>query len=56
MSVEFLLPALAFFTLLAVVGFGIWSQEQVHKRMDDPNARKSTLAADKDSHGTPADV
>ncbi|MFO6463968.1 hypothetical protein [uncultured Jannaschia sp.] len=54
--VDFLLPALAFMTLLGVVVFAFMSQEKIHKRMDDDKARKSTLAADKDSHGKPADV
>jgi hypothetical protein len=43
-------------TLLSVIVFALVSQEKVHRRMDDDNARKSTLASDKDSHGKPADV
>ncbi|GIT90357.1 hypothetical protein JANAI62_01600 [Jannaschia pagri] len=56
MLTDFLLPVLAFGTLLSVIVFALISQKKVLDRMDDPNAIKSTLAADKDSHGKPADV
>jgi len=56
MLTDFLLPALAFGTLLAGVIFALVSQHKTVERMNDPKARKSTLAADKDSHGDPADV
>jgi len=51
-----LIAALAFVTLLAFVGFAFVSKRKVEDRMDDPAAPKSTLATDKDSKGTPADV
>ncbi|MGB3407413.1 MAG: hypothetical protein WBA67_07950 [Jannaschia sp.] len=56
MLTSFLLPVLAFGTLLAVTVFALVSQQKVLDRKRDPNAPKSTLAADKDSHGKPADV
>ena len=56
MLTDFLLPALAFGTLLAVAVFAYLSQQKVLARKADPNAPKSTLAADKDSHGRPADT
>lgn len=42
----FLVPFLALVTLLGVLVAAMRSQEQVIKRMRDPNAPKSTLAAD----------
>jgi hypothetical protein len=47
---------LALFTLLAVAVFALWSKRKTEERMDDPTIPKSTLAADKDNHGKPADV
>ncbi|MGB3556367.1 MAG: hypothetical protein WBA25_17200 [Jannaschia sp.] len=56
MLTDFLLPALAFGTLLGVAVFAYISQQKVLDRKKDPNAPKSTLASDKDSHGKPADT
>lgn len=51
-----LTAALVFTTLILAVGFAYWNQQKVEERRKDPNAPKSTLAADKSSHGEPADV
>ena len=51
-----LIGALAFVTLFAWIGIALLSKNKVEKRMEDPSAPKSTLAADTDSRGTPADV
>lgn len=56
MITDFLLPALAFGTLLAVAIFAYVSQQKVLARKKDPDAPKSTLASDKNSHGRPADT
>lgn len=47
---------LALFTLLAVAIFALWSKRKTEARLDDPTTPKSTLAADKNDHGKPADV
>lgn len=47
---------LALFTLLAVAVFALWSKRKTEDKLDNPDATKSTLAADKDSHGKPVDV
>lgn len=47
---------LAFVTLLSAVGFAFYSKRKVDARRNDNDARKSTLAKDKDAHGKPADV
>jgi hypothetical protein len=51
-----LIGALAFFTLGIWVLLAFVSKQRVEKRLADPNSVKSTLAADKSSHGQPADV
>jgi len=51
-----LIGALAFFTLGIWILLAFISKQKVEQRLDDPNARKSTLASDKSSTGTPADV
>lgn len=51
-----LIGALAFFTLAIGAVLAFVSKQKVEQRMDDPTAKKSTLAADKSAHGTPADV
>lgn len=56
MTAEDIVAILALMTLGAVLAFAIVSKERVERRKRDPNALKSTLAADKDSRGTPADV
>jgi len=56
MTVDLFLPILSLGTLLAVTAFGYFSSKAVLDRMDDPDARKSTLASDKASDGKPADV
>ena len=39
-----------------VVILALLSKRQTEERQQDPDAPKSTLAADKDSHGEPADA
>ncbi|MEL7211334.1 MAG: hypothetical protein AAGK92_01655 [Pseudomonadota bacterium] len=56
MDGAFLVLLLALFTLLAIIVFAIFSKRKTEKRMQDDSAEKSTLAADKSSHGKPADV
>lgn len=51
-----LIGVLAFFTLLVWATMAFVSKQQVEKRLDDPDAPKSTLAKDTPSHGKPADV
>ena len=51
-----LVGLLAFLTLGIVAVLAFVSKQRVEARKDDPTAPKSTLAADKDSHGKPADV
>jgi|GEM_PF-2371824 len=48
--------ALAFVTLGIAVGFALYSKRKVDERRKDPNAPKSTLAADQSSKADPADV
>lgn len=57
-SGAFLVPFLALVTLLGVLVLAMRSQDEVRKRMQDPNAPKSTLAADSPAHtksGEPVD-
>ena len=56
MDWTFLVGLLALVTLLTFVVLALISKRKVEKRMDDPNAPKSTLAADKSAHGKPAEV
>ncbi|MGR3742804.1 MAG: hypothetical protein ACU0BC_01420 [Pseudooceanicola nanhaiensis] len=56
MDTSFFLPILTLVTLLAVAIFAYRSAVQTDKRRHDPNAPKSTLAADVPSHAPPADV
>ena len=51
-----LVGALAFVTLLSWIGIALLSKHKVEKRLNDPKAPKSTLAADADPKGKPADV
>jgi len=51
-----LVAFLALFTLLAVCVFALWSKRKTEDKIDDPDATKSTLAADKASDGKPAGV
>lgn len=51
-----LIGLLAVVTLLLCVGLAYLSKRRVDARMEDPEAPKSTLAADVPSRGTPADV
>ena len=46
MDIAFFLPILTLMTLLAVAVFALVSKREVEKRKADPNAPKSTLAAD----------
>lgn len=41
-----LLATLAFTTFALVIGFSLWSKYRVEKRLDDPQAPKSSLAKD----------
>ncbi len=50
------LPLLTMFTLLAGAVFAYISGQKAKQRARDPNAPRSTLAPDNDSHGKPADV
>ncbi|NNE52646.1 MAG: hypothetical protein HKN30_09620 [Sulfitobacter sp.] len=56
MDWTYLIGALAFVTLLTWIGIAYLAKRKTEARMDDPNARKSTLATDKDPHAKPADV
>ncbi len=54
MDVFALLPILVVVTLLAVVLFALFSKKKVEERRHDPDAPKSTLAADAPNTGTGA--
>lgn len=56
MSMSFIVVVLFLLTSLAVLVWAITSKAQIESRMADPNAPKSTLAADAPSKGKPADV
>ncbi|WP_342069827.1 hypothetical protein [Yoonia algicola] len=56
MDSGFLVIMLALFTLLAFVVVAIIDKRKTERRMDDPTAGKSTLAADKSSTGKPTDI
>lgn len=56
MTASYIIVILALLTMLAGIVFALVSKAKLEARMDDPDAVKSTLAADKSSHGTPADV
>jgi hypothetical protein len=56
MDVSMLIGAMAFTTLLGAAAFAYYSKTKVDERMNDPDARKSTLASDQDSRARPADV
>ena len=56
MDTGFIVILLALFTLLSFVIMAIVSMRKTEERMQDDSAEKSTLAADKSSHGKPADV
>lgn len=56
MDASLYLPLLSLFTLGAVIVFAIVSVRAVRQRRRDDDTRKSTLAADKNSKGKPADV
>ena len=46
MDGEFLLPALAFMTLGAVIALALWSKRRTERRMQNDDAPKSSLAKD----------
>lgn len=51
MDIPFLIPALlSILTIGAVIGIGAWSKRQTEQRKNDPNAPKSSLAADGPNH------
>lgn len=56
MDASLFLPLLTFLTLGGVIAFALIGRDAIEKRQDNEDAPKSTLAADKDSHGKPADV
>ncbi|MCR9110241.1 MAG: hypothetical protein NXH94_15225 [Rhodobacteraceae bacterium] len=56
MTISYFLPILALLTLLAVTIFAYVSGEKARKRLEDPEAPKSTLAANARSDGKPIDV
>jgi hypothetical protein len=56
MDYTYLIVILALATLLADLVFSMVSKAKIEKRMDDPDAPKSTLAAGKISTGKPADL
>lgn len=56
MDIWFFLPLLALLTLLAGAVFALMSKRAVEKRLNDPNAPKSTLAEDVPNTASPADV
>lgn len=51
-----LIGALALVTLLTWIGIAYLAKRKTEDRMDNPDAPKSTLAKDKNSHAKPADV
>ena len=51
MDITVLLIALFLATALAVIVFALVSKAKTEARMDDPNAPKSSLAADGPDHG-----
>ena len=56
MDMAVIVPLLAMLTLLGACVFALVNKAAIEARLDDPSSPKSTLAADKSSHGTPADV
>ncbi|MGR3502799.1 hypothetical protein [Pseudaestuariivita sp.] len=56
MDVPFIVPILALITILGFLIFALKGKSDVAARKDDASAPKSTLAKDKSSSGTPADV
>lgn len=56
MDYTYLIVVLALGTLLAGLVFALVGKARIEKRRQDSSAPKSTLAADKSSHGKPADV
>ncbi|WP_295314356.1 hypothetical protein [Roseobacter sp.] len=56
MDATYIIVILALMTMLAVIVFSLYSKHKTEERLDDPNAPKSTLAADKASDGKPTDV
>ncbi|WP_425092527.1 hypothetical protein [Tropicimonas sp. S265A] len=56
MDVWFFVPVLFLITVLGVIVFSLVSKAKLERRMQDPDASKSTLAADKPSTAKPADV
>ena len=56
MVTEVFVPFLAFATLLSVAVHGYLSAQRTEQRRMDPDAPKSTLAADQASDAKPVDV
>lgn len=56
MDFTYLIVILALGTMLSVLVLALVGKAKIETRMKDPNAPKSTLAADKKSDGKPADV
>jgi hypothetical protein len=56
MEITNLVVILALGTMLALIVFALVSKHKADARRQDPDAPKSTLAADKRSDGKPVDV
>ena len=56
MDSSLLIGAMEFTTILGVAAFAYYSKMKTDQRIEDPSARKSTLAKDQNSHAKPADV
>ncbi|WP_157772618.1 hypothetical protein [Pseudoponticoccus marisrubri] len=56
MTAETIVAILAFVTIGAVLVFAIIGKRRIEQRKQDGSVPKSTLAADKDSKGTPVDT
>jgi hypothetical protein len=56
MEITSLIVVLSLVTMLALIIFALASKVKTERRLNDPNAEKSTLASDKSSTGKPIDV
>ena len=56
MDSSLLIGAKAFTTILGTVAFALYSKVKTDERMQNSDARKSTLAKDKNSRAKPAAV
>ena len=53
MVLEFFVPLLAMFTMLAVIVMAMRSEKKLEKRRKDPNVGPSSLASEADPHHKP---